>query len=372
MFAFPLTPTSPRIHPELDCAPARTALPPKMGLTSYEHPSSPSVFTPTNMTQSRPQSTSQKRPKLSLQTSSLPITFGKSSTALATTASALPAASPTVLNTFNNAYDMPHRFSPATASPTGNRSARPSSRLVSPFALSKEDRPYQVTHGLKGILRNSPIPSSLRRSSFCPASESPRTGRRALFPAAKKVIFHTVLEEEIKTSTYTAKHSDLSSDDEEPDSDAHSDLSLSSSDESEPDETPIEDTDAQIRSSRRKRKARSDRQIEAVAIRDGIGEAERIQKRLKATPNSRRKRRRRQWEWTLEPLKKKTSSPKDSKHVSLPDNSLSRIALPPSATSSSLDTKTKTTSPLLAQIALPPSATLPSPESPSRNTQGGI
>jgi hypothetical protein len=384
MLALPLTPTSPRVHFELDCASRTTSLPPTMGVPSYERPSSPSLFTPAATTQSRVRQTSQTRPKLSLQTSSLPLAFGKSSTALAITASALPTASPTLLNTFNNAYEIPHRFSPVTASPTGTRSARPSCRLVSPFASSKEDRPYQVPLGLKGILRNSPMSSSLRKSSFCPTCESPRTGRRAFFPAAKKVTFRTILEEEIRTATYVAKHSDLSSDEEGSDSDECSELSLSSSDdESVVDETPDQKEEAEISQPRKKRKARSNRQIEAAAIRDCVGSAETIPKRLKPTFGTKRKRRRRQWEWTLEPLKEPGTQVEDlklqvgSSHLSpsqipLPLSatlggaealpSPSKIPLPKSATSpTTSEDKTATPLPSPARTPLTSSATLPSP-----------
>lgn len=297
MLSGPLTPTSSRpLH--FSCASeVATTLPANMVIPSGSRSSS--VIPALAMTHPTAQN-SPKRPKLSLQTSSLPITFGKSTTALALAASALPTASPTVLNTFNNAYDIPHRFSPATSSPTGVRT-RPTSRLVSPFISSKESQPYQVSHGLRGILRNSPIPSSLRRSSLCPPAESPRSSRRTFFPATKKVTFRAVLEEEIETKTYIVRHSDLSSDEEE--SDPSTDPS--SEDDSEPDETPTADADPIARSDRRKRKAGSDRQVEAAAIRDGPKSADRLQKRLKRNKESSRrsKRKKRQWEWTLGPIK---------------------------------------------------------------------
>lgn len=361
-----------------------------MGVPSYERPSSPSVFTPTNMSPSRPPTTSQKKPKLSLQTSCLPITFGKSSTALAIAASALPAASPTVLNTFNNAYDMPHRFSPATASPTGARSARTHPRLVSPFASSKDDRPYQVPLGLRSILRHSPMPFSLRRTSICPASESPRTSRRAFFPAAKKVAFRVVLEEEIKTSTYTARHSDLSSDEDDSDTDERSEPSLSSSDESNAEDLPEEIPGVEaMQRPRKKRKAGSDRQIEAAALRDCIGNVERIPKQPKSS-ETRRKRRRRHWVWTLGPFEE-PSSPTQNK-LPLPSlhPSSSQMMLPLSAppaggkglpsppTSSSpfsaapAPSEDKLTSllPSPSHITLPPSATVPSRASSATSVGG--
>jgi hypothetical protein len=181
-----------------------------------------------------------------------------------------------------------------------------------------------------------------------------------------------VLEEEIQTTIYITKHSDLSSDEEDSGSDEPSDLSLSSSDESEPDATPIEETDVRTYCLKKKRKARSDRQIEAAAIRDCIGDAERIKKRLKVTPDPRRKRRRRQWEWTLEPLKD-TSPHADGQvlAVSCSDISPSRIPLPPSATLLALDTKAALRSPSPAEIAMPPSAATSPLESPPKKPRRG-
>jgi hypothetical protein len=312
---------------DLDCATSS----PRTVVPSYERPSSLSLFVPTTMTESRSPTASQKRPKLSLQTSSLPITFGKSSTALALAASAIPTASPTILNTFNNAYDLPHRSSPATASPTGSRFAR--SRLVSPFTLSKEERPYQISLGLKSILRNSPVLSGLRRPSLCHAGDSPRAGRRAFFPAPKKVTFRLVLEEEIRTNTYTAKHSDLSSDEEESDSDGSAELSISSSEESDTEERTLANAEKAPTERRRKRKAGSDRQIQAAAIRDGLVDAKRIQQRVKPIFELRRKRRRRHWEWTIEPSKETLPETATTLQVQDTDLSPSQVPLPLSAAS---------------------------------------
>ncbi|KAF7512051.1 hypothetical protein GJ744_002764 [Endocarpon pusillum] len=352
MLALPLTPKSPGVL-DFDCAPPRATPSPKLVVPSYERPPSPSIFTSMVMTATRSQPASQKRPKLSLQTSSLPITFGKSSTALKITASTHPVASPTVLNTFNNAYDIPHRSSPATASPTGAKLARPSSRLVSPFASSKEDRPYQIAHGLKSILRNGPIPSGLRRSSLCPATESPRTARRAFFPAVRKVTFRVILEEEIKTSTYTARHSDLSSDEEDSDSDEQSELSLSSSDESDVEELAQVNTDAGSTQLRRKRKAGSDRQIQAAAIRDCIVDAAVIRQQMRPKFELQGKRRRRHWKWTLEPLKGVSLQADTGLQLKKLDPSPTKIQL---SLSAGLDRHDTLLSP--SNIALPPSATL--------------
>lgn len=331
MLALPLTPSTPQVHFDFDYASRHDFLTPNMGTTSYERASSPSVFTASTMSQGTRQIASPKRPKLSLQTSSLPITFGKSSTGLVIAASSVTPASPTLLNTFNNAYDMPHRFSPVTASPTGVRSARPSSRLVSPFNWGKDERPYQVPLGLKGILRNSPMPTGLRRSSLCPTGDSPRTSRRAFFPAPKRVTFRVVLDEEIKTTIYIAKHSDLPSDEEDSDSDDRSELSLSSSDESDAYEPSAADLKSQPNQQRKKRKAGSDRKIQAAAIRDCVGNGARVQNGLKPVFHTRSKRRRRQWEWTLEPLKKTSPQASSKALVGEPAPSAMKMPLSPSA-----------------------------------------
>ena len=282
---------APRGGPhDLDC----TTLSPRMIVPAYKRPSSPSPFKPTTRTASRLSTASQRRPKLSLQTSSVPITFGKSSTALAPTASALRAASPTALNTFKNAYDLPHFSSPATVSPTGSRFAR----CVSPFTLTKDELPYQIPPSSKSILRNGPVLSGQRRPSLCHTGDSPRAGRRAFFHTSKNVTFSLNLEDEIRTTTYTV----LSSDEEDLDSDGSAELSMSSSDESDMNDCALANAEKAPREQRGKRKAGSDRQIQAVAIRDSRVKTKRAQQ-FKPIFEQRGKRRRRHWEWTIEPSK---------------------------------------------------------------------
>jgi len=247
-----------------------------------------------------PSAAPSKRPKLSLQTSSLPVTFGKSSTARAMTASAVPTASPTVLNTFNNAYDLPRRPSPATTPASTSRlTQRPSRTMASVVSRREDDWPYKVPLGIRGILRNTPIPAHMRKSSVCSNSSSPRNGRRVFFPPTKRVCYRYPLEEEITTVKFVARHSDLSSSDE-------SDLDSDSAPETAPEElddgldwpTSDEDRGAQARP-KNDLKRYSRRQIRAAAVRDTPGDRP-DQLGATRTPADRKKRRR--WEWTLGPV----------------------------------------------------------------------
>lgn len=239
-----------------------------------------------------------KRPKLSLQTSSLPITFGKSSTALAMTASALPTASPTILNTFNNAYDLPRRPSPAsTPASTPRLTQRHPRSMASLVSRREEDWPYKVPLGIRGILRNTPIPTPMRKSSVCSNSASPRNGRRVFFPPIKRVCYRFPLEEEITTVKFVARHSDLSSSDE---SEPEFGPETASEELDDSFDLPTSEEDSMIQAQPKKTLKRySSRQIRAAAVRDRLGDS-RDQTAASKTPSERKKRRR--WEWTLGPL----------------------------------------------------------------------
>lgn len=131
-----------------------------------------------------------KRPKLSLTTSTVPLTFSRSTTGLR---SSTPSDSPTLRNTYVNAYGAHRRStnttSPSTPPPT-SRSARVASQspirpLASPY---RQDAPYKTPLGLRGILRNGPLP----RRHF--SATSTRTPRR-LFPDVRHVSYRSPLEE---------------------------------------------------------------------------------------------------------------------------------------------------------------------------------
>lgn len=245
------------------------------------------------------------RPKLTLQTRCLPKTTGTSSTGLSFSFVSGHTASPTVRNTFKNAYDVPLPSS-ATASPS-----KPSNRpfkVTSPYAVNNHNSPYQLPLGVRSILRNSPLePSSRRRSVSIAAtgSNGGSTPRRVFFPAKKQVNYRYPLEEEIKTVHYTARHSDLVGEPEpEPsigsgsdDSDSNSSLEQSDTGGSDED-NGTEGTSSLGKIERKKRKQLSaQRQIRAVALLDGL-EGDAYPSSTPQTPQDRVKRRR-EWKWTL-------------------------------------------------------------------------
>ncbi|OJJ40623.1 hypothetical protein ASPWEDRAFT_22788 [Aspergillus wentii DTO 134E9] len=248
------------------------------------------------------------RPKLTLQTSSLPQTFGKSTTGLSLSFAAGATASPTVRNTFKNAYDVAHPPS-ATVSPSrasSNKFCKPSS----PYTTTNS--PYQLPLGVRSILRNSPLEPSSRRRSGSVATNVANGGstqRRVLFPAKKQVSYRQPLEEEIRTVRYTARHSDIVAEPPKPreersdeDSDTNSSLA--------PSDTSSSDDDAGTKSSlskleRKKRKNMSaEKQIRAVALLDGL-EGDSYGSSTPQTPRQGRVKRRCEWRWTLGPLEKR-------------------------------------------------------------------
>ncbi|KAI8934558.1 hypothetical protein NX059_008257 [Plenodomus lindquistii] len=179
----------------------------------------------------RPASQSQ-RPKLCINTEQPRIPGKAASLRL----DLLSAVSPTVRNTFSNAYDQPVAIStsasvpaPAPAPVPALRPTKPRLSIDSSFpstrstATSTPDSastlssaltsasshqsacvsiPYKQPHNLASILSNSPAHSMLSRKM---------TPARPMFPAAKRVSFRTPLEEEITTVKYTLAHSDLQS-----------------------------------------------------------------------------------------------------------------------------------------------------------------
>ncbi|KAF2273359.1 uncharacterized protein EI97DRAFT_436218 [Westerdykella ornata] len=165
-----------------------------------------------------------QRPKLHINTQQIR-TFGKGSSLRLDT---LSAVSPTVRNTFSNAYEAPASAAPATERPqrprlglsidgsisrvsnsnppsssTPNSASTLSSAVTSSSNESATIRiPYTQPHNLNSILTNSPARQLITRK-MAPG--------RPFFPAEKRVTFRTPLEEEIKTTKYTLAHSDLQS-----------------------------------------------------------------------------------------------------------------------------------------------------------------
>ncbi|PLN85201.1 hypothetical protein BDW42DRAFT_11396 [Aspergillus taichungensis] len=313
---------------------------------------------------SNPPSAIPSRPKLSLQTACLPRTFGSSSTGLSLSLAAGPTASPTVRNTFNNAYDPTSATSsPSKPSATG-RLAISSYNNTAHNNNNNNTNPYQLPLGVKSILRNSPLePTCRSRSISIPSSAS--GARRAFFPPKKQVSYRQPLEEEIHTVHYTARHSDLTedpqqqqqqqqpqepqpqkpphtaSDEAESDSTASGATSDASTSSSSDDETQTSLT----RSTRKKRKHLSaERQVRAVAIMDGIegdGSA------TPQTPRQHRAKRRCEWRWTLGPLE---TTEKIVEPFPAQDSDKTTLTTLPATTAATTATPTSTTLPILSTL----------------------
>ncbi|RLM00788.1 hypothetical protein CFD26_107084 [Aspergillus turcosus] len=252
-----------------------------------------------------------QRPKLTLQTKSLPMTFGSSTTGLSLSLAAGATASPTVRNTFKNAYDVSSCPPSATESPSKSSMSR-FSKPSSPYPTNANGNPYQQPLGVKSILRNSPLEPTARRRSISVAPNGPNGGsssRRVFFPAEKRVSYRYPLEEEIKTVQYTARHSDLTGEVEDypsgdagsgEDSDATS--SLPSSDISTSDDE-YQSTSQSQRERKKRKPLAAERQIRAVALLDGL-ETDPYGSSTPQTPRQHRVKRRCEWRWTLGPLEK--------------------------------------------------------------------
>ncbi|KAJ5679303.1 hypothetical protein N7462_007547 [Penicillium macrosclerotiorum] len=281
------------------------------------------------------------RPKLTLQTSSLPRTFGSSNTGLSLSFATAPTASPTVRNTFKNAYEIPSPSS-ATSSPSKTLPSHrfPSSKSLSPYVHFSSNTttatnspfssrsPYQLPLGVRSILRNSPIERASRGSSVSTSSTGPggAGARRVFFPAKKQVSYRHPLEEVIRTDQYTAQHLDLLKEDdtaagavqeapapEEPtpdsteddDSDSASLLSSSETSSASSDDVSLDGQGtAEKGLSKLERKKRrtlgAERQVRAVALLDGFASAD--YPSIPPTPRHSRVKRRREWKWTLGPI----------------------------------------------------------------------
>ncbi|KAL1969496.1 hypothetical protein VTN77DRAFT_8934 [Rasamsonia byssochlamydoides] len=266
------------------------------------------VTTTTTVTSSVKHNTSiTKRPRLSLQTSSLPISCGKSTTGLSW---ACATASPTVLNTFNNAYEISRPLS-STDIPSPSKSSNKLSRYA--FGRSDSTAPYQQPLGVRSILRNSPLAksssSSLRRPSMSMTASGVPESRHVYFPAKKQVSYRFPLEEEIRTVRFVARHSDLSSDSEseleseESESDgSESSVSDKSSSGDDDDEGKPEAAESSPQQRKRRKSIPSERQIRAAALRDGLeGDSYTYtwSESTPTTPQRSRRKRRCKWRWTL-------------------------------------------------------------------------
>ena len=213
----------------------------------------------------------KSRPKLSLQTSSLPSPYAKSSKGVLGSASIIPGtATPTTSNTIaNTSQTIPLRPSPATPK--------------SSFSRPSQSRPYTQTIGLRSILKNDPESPKLgikrSHSLFSADSSSPHTTRRVFFPPVKKVKFEG---DEKLAITIPTKESTSSP---EP-SPAGSQISLPE-ETTPPSDTTTEEQEAPDATS--------------VTIPPQVRGAPRTRNGTPppATAPSRKKRKVRKWEWTI-------------------------------------------------------------------------
>ncbi|KAJ5375009.1 hypothetical protein N7517_007015 [Penicillium concentricum] len=264
------------------------------------------------------------RPKLTLQTTALPRTFGSSTTGLSFSFAAAPAASPTIRNTFKNAYEVTSPSS-ATSPSKSTRFNKPSS----PYILHPNNNifnrsPYQLPIGVRSILRNSPLePATRRQSGSISAGGNGPNGaasRRVFFPAKKQVSYRYPLEEEIRTERYTAQHLDLVAEEavqaeadtktppetrpapnaggeKDTDSSPSTSETSASGDDTSADES-VRGSSLSKTERKKRRTMRIERQVRAVALLDGF-EAD-----GSSTPQTPRHgaKRRREWKWTLGPV----------------------------------------------------------------------
>ncbi|KAF2689625.1 hypothetical protein K458DRAFT_413888 [Lentithecium fluviatile CBS 122367] len=274
-----------------------------------------------------------QRPKLRLDTQQV-CTFGKSSTSLRL--DTLSAVSPTIRNTFSNAYEpapgtaagrpSKPRLSIDSSCDTSSASTPSSATTLSSGLTSASTDsativiPYKQPHNLTSILSNS-LARSLAPRKMAPS--------RPLFPAEKKVSFRTPLEEEITTTKYTMAHSDLESS-----SSTISSLASTTSTESEASEVSIsvETTSSDgpsspsiqspakssssafssLESSPRPRGPRAgDKRDSSESDSDSCPE----------TPVAGRRKRRRNWVWTLGPVSSDKSTSASTSDAASEDSS---------------------------------------------------
>ncbi|KAL1792299.1 hypothetical protein ACET3X_008806 [Alternaria dauci] len=271
----------------------------------YSQSSAMSSMTTTQLPIIPPPRQAPRRPKLSINTEQ-PRILGKGASLRLET---LSAVSPTVRNTFSNAYERPATVPQAQPATPSSASTLSSTATSASTDSATSSIPYKQPHNLSSILANSPARAIIPRKMG--------SSTRPMFPAAKRVSFRTPLEEEITTTKYTLAHSDLES--------SSSTLSSLSSSESEaeackpslslkpalnmsntsisPLQLSISSTASSVESSP-KRSPRTGEKRDSSSSEDDSDSAP-------ETPVAGRRKRTRDWRWTLGPL------PSDSKTSSL-------------------------------------------------------
>ncbi|KAI9795245.1 MAG: hypothetical protein M1835_006141 [Candelina submexicana] len=241
-------------------------------MLAFQMPQAPHLYQcgPTTLTSSNSPSNDlstprlAKRPKLSLEISSTstPRTFGKSNTAL--TLNTVCASSPSLHNTYTNAYET--QTSDPPLSPSSRQRTTPQRR----HNTYNRTAPYHQPLGIRGILRNSPLNRQIRSATLS------RTPRR-LFPRVKKVTYATPLSEDIQTTKYVAAHFELL------------------------DEIGGNGIEAPVRENQQGAPNSSPSEHE------GTGSDQDIILEAPKAPVVKRKRRQRNWIWTLGPIAKDTA-----------------------------------------------------------------
>ena len=223
-----------------------------------------------------------KRPKLSLQTNSLSTSYGSPSSTASNRLETMSAVTPTTLNTFNNTFDLTVRPSPQSATASPNVLQRTKSNASTQL---RRKTPYDLNLplGVRPILKNSDLFYESRRGSLT-TSASPRSTRKFFFPPPKKVSFVPV-DEEIVTHTYVARHVDMTSSEDESNSDSGREREAAEpGSDGDVDSNKAAEKDVQERGDREEGRSRGSVQI------------------LPSSYRSKRKKRR--WEWTIENLDK--------------------------------------------------------------------
>lgn len=189
-------------------------------LSSYAQPTSQATSSPSFPSISSAGQGSSKRPKLTLKTSSLPISTGKSNTSIRLETVGV-ASTPTARNTFHNAFGAAASQSQSSCQPKPLRTCSSdsivssSSNCSANSVTSAESNassatstdsmtppvPYRLSYDSKSILTNGPLPKVRRPPSL--------TSSRPMFSNAKRVSFRAPLSETITTVKYTTAHMDL-------------------------------------------------------------------------------------------------------------------------------------------------------------------
>ena len=290
MIAFPMRPYSPQTRPpQTEACASAGERPPYILTTPAQRDSTPPAMSTSVLPPQR--QAIPKRPKLSLQTSTLPQPFApKSANALSISHT---NDSPTLRNTYSNALRAPASANPSSALNIQNlaQHSKPkdvsSPQATSASSISSSDTspavPYYLPIGAHSILRNSPLPP---RHVSATSARAPRR----MFPPIKRVLFHDKLVEHIPTPIV--------------------------------EESETSDIDSDSSSSSRKRGRTSSR---------GEPEEPEEPEDMPATPVQGRWKRKREWTWTLGPVEDRCASPdagpllrKESKQIS--DEETDRIA----------------------------------------------